>query len=114
MPEVGTDLSIPVLILGMALINLGIRWPVFLLADRFRFPPLIERALAFVPATVLTAIIVPAVIYPHGGTAELNWRNPYLLAAVITALISYFGRNLLATITLGMIAFLVLRWWLGA
>jgi branched-subunit amino acid transport protein len=107
-------MSIPLLIFGMALINLTIRWPVFLLADRFRFPPLIERALAFVPAAVLTAIIVPAVIFPHGGDAKLDWRNPYLLAAVLTALISYFGRNLLATITLGMITFLLLRWWLGS
>lgn len=107
------EMSIPLLILGMAIINLVIRCPVFLLADRFRFPPLIERALAFVPAAVLTAIIVPAVIFPHGGNAEIDWHNPYLLAALLTVLISYFGRNLLATITLGMVAFLLLRWWLG-
>ncbi len=113
MPDATQDLSIPLLILGMALINLCIRWPVFLLADRFRFPPLIERALAFVPAAVLTAIIVPMVVFPHGGTAQLDWRNPYLLAAVFTALVSYFGRNLLATIILGMGAFLLLRWWFG-
>lgn len=107
------EMSIPLLILGMAVVNLVIRCPVFLLADRFRFPPLIERALAFVPAAVLTAIIVPAVIFPHGENAALNWHNPYLLAALVTVLISYFGRNLLATITLGMVAFLLLRWWFG-
>lgn len=105
--------SISLLILGMALINLAIRYPVYLLADRFRFPGLIERALNFVPAAVLTAIIVPAVVYPNGPQAQLDWHNPFLDAAVFTAIISYATRNLLATIVLGMGAFLALRWWFG-
>jgi len=108
------ETSISLLILGMALINLAIRYPVYLLADRFRFPAIIERALAFVPAAVLTAIIVPAVIYPTGPTIQLNWYNPFLIAAVLTAAISYVTRNLLATIVIGMAAFLILRWWLGS
>jgi branched-subunit amino acid transport protein len=108
------EASISLLIIGMALINLVIRYPVYLLADRFRFPPLIERALSFVPAAVLTAIIVPSVIYPSGSTAQLNWHNPFLIAAIITAAISYATRNLLATIVIGMAAFLLLRWWLGS
>jgi branched-subunit amino acid transport protein len=107
------ETSISLLIIGMALINLVIRYPVYLLADRFRFPALIERALAFVPAAVLTAIIVPAVIYPNGPTIQLNWHNPFLIAAVLTAVISYVSRNLLATIVIGMAAFLILRWWFG-
>ena len=39
-------MNIAVMILGMALINLVIRWPVYLFANHFRFPPIIERALA--------------------------------------------------------------------
>jgi len=105
--------SISLLIIGMALINLVIRYPVYLLADRFRFPALIERALAFVPAAVLTAIIVPSVVYPTGSTMRLDWHNPFLIAAVMTAVISYVTRNLLATIVIGMAIFLALRWWLG-
>jgi branched-subunit amino acid transport protein len=108
------ETSISLLIIGMALINLLIRYPVYLMADRFRFPPLIERALAFVPAAVLTAIIVPAVVFPTGTQAQLDWHNPFLLAAILTAIISYVTRNLLATIVVGMAVFLVLRWWLGS
>ena len=107
------ETSISLLIIGMALINLVIRYPVFLLADRFRFPALIERALNFVPAAVLTAIIVPAVIYPTGPQAQLGWHNPFLDAAILTAIISYLTRNLLATIVIGMGVFLALRWWFG-
>src|SRR5437667_6185101 len=99
-------MNIAVLIAGMALINLAIRYPVFLLADRFRFPNRVERALAFVPVAVLTAIIVPSVLYPHGPHLELTWRNPYLVASVISAVIARITKNLLATIGIGMAAFL--------
>lgn len=104
-------LMMPLLILGMALINLAIRWPVYLFANHFRFPPLIERALAFVPVAVLTAIIVPTVLYPGDGTKlALTWHNPALLASLVAAAVSYFGKNLFATIGAGVIAFLLLRW----
>jgi branched-subunit amino acid transport protein len=106
-----TELMIPLLILGMALINLAIRWPVYLFANHFRFPPIVERALAFVPVAVLTAIIVPTVLYPGEGTAlDLSWRNPALLAALVAAGVSYFAKNLFATIGAGVAAFLILRW----
>jgi branched-subunit amino acid transport protein len=104
-------MNIAVMILGMALINLVIRWPVYLFANHFRFPPIIERALAFVPVAVLTAIIVPTVLYPGDGTQlALTWKNPALLAALVAAAVSYFGKNLFATIGAGVVAFLILRW----
>src|SRR5205823_4680865 len=102
-----SEMNIPLLIAGMALINLAIRYPVFLFADRLRFPRVLERALAFVPGAVLTAIIVPSVLYPHGEQLELTWRNPYLLASIVTAVIARITKNLLATIGIGMVAFLL-------
>jgi branched-subunit amino acid transport protein len=99
------------MILGMALINLAIRWPVYLFANRFRFPPIIERALAFVPVAVLTAIIVPTVLFPGDGTKlDVTWHNPALLAALVACAVSYFGKNLFATIGTGVVAFLLFRW----
>lgn len=107
-------MNIALMILGMALINLAIRYPVYLFADHVRFPRLIERALGFVPVAVLTAIIVPAVLFPHGDTIELSWRNPFLLAAILAAVISRLTSNLLlATIGISMVAFLLLRWLLA-
>ncbi len=58
-----------VLILGMALITWVIRAAVFVLGDRLVFPPLVRTALGFVPVTVLTAIIVPMAVSPHGADA---------------------------------------------
>lgn len=106
-------MNVALMILGMATINLAIRWPVYLFADHVRFPRLIVRALSFVPVAVLTAIIVPQALYPHGAQIELSWRNPYLLALILTAVIAHLTKNLLATIGIGMAAFLLLRWGLG-
>jgi branched-subunit amino acid transport protein len=103
-------MNIPVMIIGMALINLAIRWPVYLFANHFRFPPLIERALAFVPVAVLTAIIVPTVLYPDDKTLDVSWHNPSLLAAVLAAVVGRVTKNLFATIGIGMAAYLLLRW----
>jgi len=106
-------MNIAVMILGMALINLVIRWPVYLFANHFRFPPIIERALAFVPVAVLTAIIVPTVLYPDRNDPmklAFTWHNPALLASLVAVAVSYFGKNLFATIGAGVIAFLLLRW----
>jgi branched-subunit amino acid transport protein len=109
-----SDAYIGLVIAGMALINIAIRWPVYLLADHLRFPPLIERALAFVPVAVLTAIIVPAMLYPRSDAIELGWDNPYLVAGILAALAGWRFGNLLATILVGMSAFFLLRWWMGA
>jgi len=107
-------MNIVLMILGMALINLAIRWPVYLFANHFRFPPLIERALAFVPVAVLTAIVVPAVLYPKNDALALTWHNPALMAALVTAVVGYVSKNLFATIGIGMATFLLLRWLLPA
>ncbi len=101
------------LLIGMAVINLLIRLPVFVLADRIRFPRIVERALAYVPVAVLTAIIVPTVLSPPGEATGFDWRNPFLLPAVVTAGLSFAGRGLLATIALGMAVYLAWRWVLG-
>src|ERR1700753_2849780 len=101
-------MNIPVMIIGMALINLTIRWPVYLFANHFRFSPLIERALAFVPVAVLTAIIVPTIVFPKNNQLDLSWHNPALLAGLLAAVVGRVWKNLFATIGIGMAAFLPL------
>jgi branched-subunit amino acid transport protein len=95
-------MSYVVLILGMALITLVIRTAVFVLGERLVFPPLVRTALGFVPVTVLTAIIVPMAVSPHGQGAELTWRNPQLVGALAAVLISVLTRRPLVTIAVGL------------
>ncbi len=94
-----------ILILGMAVITCLIRAAVFVLGERVAFPPLVRTALGFVPVTVLTAIIVPMAVAPHGGDAELTWRNPQLVGALAAIGISAVTRRPLITIAVGLAVF---------
>jgi branched-subunit amino acid transport protein len=93
------------IILGMALITWLIRTTVFLAGDRLVFSPLVRTALGFVPVTVLTAIIVPMAVSPHGSDAELTWRNPQLVGALAAVLVSALTRRPLLTIAVGLAVF---------
>jgi branched-subunit amino acid transport protein len=91
-----------VLIVGMALITYAIRSAVFVLGERLRFSPGVRVALGFVPVTVLTAIIVPMTLAPHGGGAEWTWRNAQLVAALVAVIVSALTRHALLTIAVSL------------
>jgi branched-subunit amino acid transport protein len=83
---------------GMALVTFMIRYPLLALVGRWTMPPLVARALKYIPVAVLTAIIAPATLYP--STPALQW--PYLLGAAAAALTMWRTHNLLLTIGAGM------------
>ncbi len=101
------------LIAGMTLVTFGIRYSMFLLAGRYEFPAGVVNALRFVPPAVLTAIIVPAVLIPTGDSIDLSWGNAYLAGALVAMAVSWFSKNLLLTIVVGMAAFWGWQWVLG-
>ncbi len=92
-------------IVGMSLITFGIRYALFAFAASVRFPPTLERALHYVPPAVLSAIVFPAVLMPDGHTLALDWRNPYLVGAVVAIAVSALTRKLLLTTIVGMAVF---------
>ncbi|HEY3599842.1 MAG TPA: AzlD domain-containing protein [Paraburkholderia sp.] len=96
-----------VLIAGMAFITWLIRAAVFVLGDRIVFPPMVRTALGFVPVTVLTALIVPMAVSPHGADAELTWRNPQLVGALAAIAVSALTRRPLLTIAIALGVFFV-------
>jgi branched-subunit amino acid transport protein len=93
------------LIMGMAVITYAIRSAVFVFGERLSFPPVVRTALSFVPVTVLTAIIVPMTIAPHGGGAELTWRNSQLVAAIVAFGVCALTRKPLLTIAVSLAVF---------
>jgi branched-subunit amino acid transport protein len=101
------------LVLGMALVTFGARYPVLVLVGKMPLPQPVLRALKFVPTAVLTAIIAPAVLYPRSDQLELRLSNEYLVAAVLAALVAWRTRNVLLTIIVGMLALLGARWLLA-
>lgn len=93
------------LVLGMALITYAIRSAVFVFGARLQFPPIVRTALSFVPVTVLTAIIVPMTLAPHGGGAELTWRNSQLVGAIVALSVCVVTRKPLLTIAISLAVF---------
>ena len=102
-------MSAGVIILGMALINLVLRCPLFLVANRIRIPGIVERALAHCPVAVLTAIIVPVALHLDQAPDGSQWFNPDLFATGAAIAASLATRNLMATIAVGLGVALVLR-----
>jgi branched-subunit amino acid transport protein len=98
-------------IVGMGLITYGIRLSMFLLADRFPLPPGLLRALRYVPAAVLSAIIVPDVLMVD-GTVDLSLTNPRLLAAIVGAVVAWRTRNVFLTVVAGMVVYWLMSYWL--
>jgi branched-subunit amino acid transport protein len=98
---------------GMAFVTFLVRYPVLLLVTRIPLPDRVFRALRYVPPAVLAAIVVPAILMPDGVTVDVSPTNAYLVAGIVSALIAWRTKNLLLTIVLGMLAFLLLRALLG-
>jgi branched-subunit amino acid transport protein len=69
-------------------------------------PPRLETALGFVPAAVLSALVVPAVLAPEGSLSVLG--NDRLIAGAVAALVAWYTESILATIVVGMVAVVAL------
>lgn len=71
------------------------------LYGRWRIPTLLSRALAYVPASVLASLVLPAVVYP-GGQGALVLDNPQIPAAIIAAWVAWKTRSTVLTLIVGM------------
>jgi len=95
------------MIAGMAAVTVAVRAAIFVLGHRIAFPPPVRQALDFVQVTVLSAIVVPLVMAPHGAGLEITWRNPQLVAAIVAVVLCALTRHQLLTIVGAMVVFLV-------
>jgi branched-subunit amino acid transport protein len=100
------------IIIGMGLVTFGIRLVPIVLLGRFEIPELMQRALRFVPPAVLTAIIVPELLY-RNDQIDVSLTNVRLLAGLIAIVVAWRTKNALITIGVGMIALWVLQSLLG-
>lgn len=102
-----------VTILGMGVITFLLRFSFIALLDKITLPPLVERGLQYVPAAVLAALIVPAMVYDSSGLLNVSPLNPRLLAGLIAAVVAWRSRNILLTIAVGMASLWLLQYLLG-
>jgi branched-subunit amino acid transport protein len=89
-----------IIVSAVALGTLLLRWS-FIGLMAGRVPVTVQRVLRFVPAAVLAALTIPALLRPE-GSPDVDLGNHRLVAGSIAALIAWRTRNVLATIAVGM------------
>jgi branched-subunit amino acid transport protein len=90
-------------VIAMGLVTYAVRVTPILLLGRLEVPPIVLRALRYVPSAVLSAIVFPELILRNGSLA-LSPTNPRLVAGILAALVAWRTRNMLLTLTVGMAA----------
>lgn len=90
-------------IVGAGVVTFLTRASFIVFADPHKFPHGFRVALAFVPAAVLAAIVVPGLAMPH-GSLDLSLANPRLLAGTVAMAVAARVKNPLASIVAGMVA----------
>src|SRR4028119_1146312 len=88
-------------ILGAGAVTFALRLSLIALLGRIQIPPSLGRALRFVPAAVLAAVVIPLLFYEN-GVLQFSLGNERLLAGLVAALIAWRTRNVLFTLGGGM------------
>jgi branched-subunit amino acid transport protein len=101
-----------IIIIGMALVTFAIRYPLLALLGKINLPEPVFRALKYVPPAVLTAIIVPAMLFKNDELV-ISYTNDFLIAGIISGVVAWRSKNLLLTIVVGMAVLLLWRWLLS-
>ncbi|HUH94717.1 MAG TPA: AzlD domain-containing protein [Casimicrobiaceae bacterium] len=106
-------LAIWLLIFAVGAITFTARLSFIALFARRRMPPLLAEALKHVPVAMLTAIVVPAVVFVPAGVLRLDLGNPKLVAALVAGAVAWWTKSAVSTIVVGMGVLWLLRWLVG-
>jgi branched-subunit amino acid transport protein len=100
--------SIWLLFLAVGLGTFTLRFLFIYLFGKIEMPDWLSRALRFVPAAALAALVFPALTHP-AGHLDLSMQNFRLLAGLGGAVVAWRTRNVLLTILVGMALLWILQ-----
>jgi len=95
-------------IFAVGLLNYMSRLSFIAVFARRNMPPLLGRALKYVPAAMLTALILPMILADPAAGHAMH-VNPKVVAAVIAGAVAFFTRSTLWTLGTGMAALWLLQ-----
>ncbi|HEY1327730.1 MAG TPA: AzlD domain-containing protein [Casimicrobiaceae bacterium] len=95
-------LKIWAMIVIVGALNFASRLSFIAFFSRREMPALLASALKFVPAAMLTALIVPMIVQPGGPSG--GEALPRVVAALIAAAVAWRVRSPLGAIVAGMVA----------
>jgi branched-subunit amino acid transport protein len=96
-------------LVGMAVVTYGVRLSFLVFGHRVAFPSWLERALRYVPAAVLTALIVPMALAPQGAI-DVSLHNAYLPGTIAAIAVALWTRQTLAAILGGFVIYGLWCW----
>jgi branched-subunit amino acid transport protein len=102
-------MSLWLIILSMAVLTFYQRASFLLLPERVQLPPLLVRALRYVPAAVLTAIWAPELLLQK-GVLSIALGNERLLAGAVAIAVAWQFRVTFGTIVAGLAALHLFDW----
>jgi branched-subunit amino acid transport protein len=85
------------------LLTFATRFSLIFLFGRIQVSDTLRRALHYVPPAVLTAIVVPEILF-QGDALQIAPGNHRLVAALAAILVAGLTKNTLTTIVAGMLA----------
>lgn len=100
--------SIWLLFLAIGLGTFTLRFLFIYLFGKIEMPDWLRRALRFVPAAALAALVFPALTHPTGHL-DISLQNFRLLAGLGGAVVAWKTRNVLLTLIIGMILLWILE-----
>jgi branched-subunit amino acid transport protein len=92
----------------MTVVTIATRTVMLAFGDRIPLPERVQHALRFAPACALTALIAPELLTDQGAWA-ITLANAKFVAGVIAIAVMLASRSLMATMGVGMAAYLALR-----
>jgi branched-subunit amino acid transport protein len=94
-------LKLWIVIVAVGALNYASRLSFIAFFARRTMPPLLARALRYVPAAMLAALIVPMIAAPTVGADPLDPRIP---AALVAGVVAWTTRSTPKTLVAGMLA----------
>jgi len=107
------QLTIWLVIFAVGAITYASRLSFIAFFSRREMPPLLARALKHVPVAMVTAIVVPAIVFASPGVLRLDPGNAKLVAALVAGGVAWWRQSAVLTIAVGMIVLWSLQYFVG-
>ena len=96
------------LVIAAGIATYAIRYSFLFFAGRIEMPYYFQQGLRFVPVTVLTALVIPNLLY-QDGQLTVGIGNERLIAGLVAIAVAFYTKNVLVTMGVGMAVLWILQ-----
>lgn len=102
-------MNIYILIILIAIIAFLPRYLPWVICPKASLPIRIQEMLKTAPIAIISALIVPEVIYQKGDFSVYTLLSPYFISSIITFIIMLLSKRLVLSSLLGIATFFILK-----